>query len=103
MKSIKVYLADELYQAINSLAESAGQSKSAQAERLLYAAIYHQKSNEELRTIRAEIQVILRTIASIYLITKRGLSAADEDQIGEKIDAVFQRLLERARDLEVDL
>jgi hypothetical protein len=99
MKSIKVYLADELYQAINSLAESSGQSKSAQAERLLYAAIYQQRNSEELRTIHAEIQVILRTIASIYLITKRGLSAADEDQISEKIDAVFQRLLERARDL----
>jgi len=103
MKSIKVYLADELYQAITNLAESAGQSKSAQAERLLYAAIYQQKNHEELRAIQAEIRVILRTIASIYLITKRGISSSDEDQISEKIDAVFQRLLERARELEADI
>lgn len=103
MKSIKVYLSESLFDAIEQLASTSGQSKSAQCERLLEQAIFQRKITDDLRAIRAEIQVVLRTVAMVSLKQNTAISDAEKEIISDKIETVFQKLMETARNLEAEL
>lgn len=103
MKSIKVYVSESLFDAIEQLSVGSGQSKSALCERLLEQAIFQKKISEDLRAIRAEIQVVLRTVAMVSLKQNSGISDAEKEEISQKIEPLFEKLMDTARNLEARL
>jgi hypothetical protein len=103
MKSIKVYLSESLFDALEKRSLESGQSKSALCERLLDQAVYEKKISEDLRAIRAEIQVVLRTVAMVSLKQNSGITDAEKEEINQKIEPLVEKLLDRARKLEGDL
>lgn len=103
MKSIKVYVSESLFEAIEQLSLGSGQSKSALCERLLEQAIFQKKISEDLRAIRAEIQVVLRTVAMVSLKQNSSISDAEKEVINMKIEPLFEKLMETARNLEAKL
>jgi uncharacterized protein (UPF0210 family) len=69
----------------------------------LEQAIFQKKISDDLRTIRAEIQVVLRTVAMVSLKQNSDLNDTDKELINQKIDPYFEKLMETARNWEAEL